>query len=385
MNGDAPINVLFVTTQVSLFGGIEETLRILCAHLDPGRFRIGLCVIQTPPREAAGRFEKLGVRLFPLGREGYFFDPLTTLAVAKVIRQFKADIVHTHNNKANLHGRLAARFVAKARIATTHHDLDDARFAKTPAVRTDNLPGGWVKRTLFPFLNIAFNRFNQKIIAVSNAVAKVYALDGRASRLEVVYAPFDENVFNGGATPFRDDRLVLGSVGRLEWEKGFQNLLAAFRGIADRHAAVRLDLVGEGSLRPQLESEAEKVGLASRVRFRGALPHDAAIYKEMDVYIQPAISEGSSITILEAMGMGIPVVATDSGGPAELILHGETGLLTPAGNPAALEEAVLHLIENREEAIRMGQAGQRRAHDLFSSRSFIEKMTRIYQELAGQP
>ena len=104
----------------------------------------------------------------------------------------------------------------------------------------------------------------------------------------------------------------------------------------------------------------------------------------MDVYIHPAISEGSSITILEAMGMGIPVVAAKSGGPVELILHGETGLLVAAGNPAALEEAIIHLLENRDEAVRMGEAGRQRAHDLFSSRIFMEKMTRIYLELASR-
>ncbi|KMP11580.1 hypothetical protein UR09_02985 [Candidatus Nitromaritima sp. SCGC AAA799-A02] len=381
---DAPINVLIVTTRIGLFGGIEETLRILCTYLNRRRFRVGLCVIQNPPKEVASLFEKLGVHIFPLGRKGYFFDLLTTLEVAKVIRQFKADIIHTHNNKGNLHGRLAARFLANAAITTTHHDLGDARFAKTPAARVDKIPGGWVERVLFPFLNVALNRFNHKIIVVSGAVAKIYALDGRDPRLEVIHAPFDENVFDDGVAPFRKGDLVLGSVGRLEWQKGFQSLLTAFQGIAAHHSKVRLDLVGEGSLRSQLESEVKEADLASRVRFRGALPHDSAIYREMDLYVQPAISEGSSITVLEAMGMGIPVVATDSGGPAELVLHGETGILVPAENPAALEEAIHYLIENPEKAIRMGETGRQRARDLFSSRRFIERMTQIYQELSGQ-
>ncbi len=379
-----PINVLFVTTRIGPFGGIEETLRILCAHLNPEDFRIGLCTIQNPGEQAADRFEKLGVHFFSLNRKGYFFDPATTFEVAKVIRRFGADVVHTHNNKGNLHGRLAARFLARAAIATTHHDLGDAGFAKTPEARVKRIPGGWVERTLFPFLNVALNRLNDKIIAVSNAVAKIYARDGRDPRLAVVHAPFDENVFGGGAAPFKRDEVVLGSVGRLEWQKGFNHLITAFKGIVARYSGIQLDLVGEGSLRPQLESQVRDSDLASRVRFRGELSHDSAIYREMDIYVQPSISEGSSITILEAMGMGLPVVAADSGGPADLILHQETGLLVPPGNPAALEEAILYLLEHREEAVRMGEAGQRRAHDLFSSRRFIQKTTRIYQELAGR-
>ena len=152
------INVLFVTTGIGSFGGIEETLRILCTHLNRNRFRIGLCVIQKIPQESANLFEKLGVQIFALGRKGYFFDPLTTLAVAQVIRRFKADIVHTHHNKGNLHGRLAAGFLASAPSTTTHHDLSDSRFAKTPAARVARIPGGWVEATLYPFLNVTLSR-----------------------------------------------------------------------------------------------------------------------------------------------------------------------------------------------------------------------------------
>lgn len=378
------INVLFVTTRISLFGGIEETLRILCTRLDRSCFRIGLCIIQGFSGEVSGSLEKLGVHLFPLDRKGYFFDLATTLEVAKVIKRFRADVVHTHNNKGNLHGRLAARCLANAAIATTHHDLGDARFAKTSAARVAGTPGGWVERALFPFLNMALNRFNHKIIAVSDAVARIYAPMGHGPRLIVVRPPFDETVFDGGAAPFRGGGVVLGSVGRLEWQKGIKDLIAAFQGIAARRPDIRLDLVGEGSLRPDLESRVRESGLASRVRFRGALPHDSEIYREMDLYIQPAVSEGASITVMEAMGMGIPVVAADGGGPSELVRNRETGLLVPPGNADALREAILYLVENREEAIHMGEAGRRRAHRLFPSRNFIEKMTRIYRELAGR-
>lgn len=380
-----PVRILFVVTALARFGGIEETIRILCAGLDRDRFRIGICVLQNPSPEAAAVFEELGVDLFPLRRGGYFFDPLTTFKVGRVIRRFGADIVHTHFNKGNLHGRLAAYCLRNVAIATTHHDLNDARFAKSGGVPVKQVTGGWAERILYPWLNVVLNRVNHKVIAVSDAVARVYARDGEGPRLKIVQAPFDETIFCGGAEPFgktKQGGVVLGSTGRLEWEKGFHELLSAFEKIAVQFPDVRLDLVGDGSLRSQLESRVRASGLASRVRFTGPLPHNAEIYRSMDLYVQPSLFEGASITILEAMGVGLPVVATDSGGPAGLVRQGETGLLVPSGDANALSEAVVHLLKHPDEAIRMGEAGHRRAHDLFSSRVFIEEMTRIYLELA---
>ncbi|MCP4350833.1 MAG: glycosyltransferase family 4 protein [Desulfobacterales bacterium] len=111
------------------------------------------------------------------------------------------------------------------------------------------------------------------------------------------------------------------------------------------------------------------------------LPHDARLYEDTDICIQPSVFEGCSITILEAMGTGIPVIASNIDGPKELIIPGKTGILVPPKHPDALKDAVLDLIENKEKAVKIGNAGNLRASEKFSSKVFIDKMSQIYQTL----
>ena len=105
-----PIKVLHVVTSLSRHGGIEETLRILCQHLDSEVFQIGICTIKDRPQDVLEIFKNMNVQIFYGSRAGQIFDLFTTVWVRSVIKHFQADIVHTHNNKGNFHGRIAGKF-----------------------------------------------------------------------------------------------------------------------------------------------------------------------------------------------------------------------------------------------------------------------------------
>ena len=173
-------------------------------------------------------------------------------------------------------------------------------------------------------------------------------------------------------------------MGRLEREKGHLCLLRVFAELIRSHHNLFLIIIGDGTLRNEIDLFIEKNDLGPYVLVRGNLPHGADLYNGIDIYIQPSLLEGCSITLLEAMGTGIPIIASDVGGPKELIVPNETGLLVPPNDQAALKAAILDLIGNRKKALIFGRAGSERALKNFSSKIFIEKMSRIYQDLAGE-
>ena len=197
-------------------------------------------------------------------------------------------------------------------------------------------------------------------------------------------------------------------VGRVSPEKGIHVLLEAFQEVARRYPDVRLDVVGpnEGAAPIEfivgLSQEPEVQALAEfyegdyfaalkalplsdaweRVAFTGALPYSALAeaYGRADVLINASLSDTFPLPIMEGMGCGLPVVATDAGGAVEAVVDGETGLIVPSGDPAALADAISRLLDDAPLRHRMGEAGQERAH-LFSWEKITEALLAQYAKL----
>lgn len=153
----------------------------------------------------------------------------------------------------------------------------------------------------------------------------------------------------------REKELV--AVGRLDENKNHEMLIRAFAQIADQYAEYCLTIYGEGELKKELEELSESLGVRDRVRFPGAVADVAdAIYKTR-VFILPSNTEGVPNTLIEAMILGLPVIATDCpcGGPADLIRDGENGLLTPVGDVQKMKENLQKILENLQKAEIMGR------------------------------
>ncbi|MEO5377601.1 MAG: glycosyltransferase family 4 protein [Magnetococcus sp. DMHC-6] len=142
--------------------------------------------------------------------------------------------------------------------------------------------------------------------------------------------------------------------------------------------------MGAGPLWTTLQQRASLPDLQGRVFLTGAMTHDVHLYQDLDIYLQPSLSEGSSMTTVEAMAMGLPVIASRTGGLAEVVIDGETGLLVPPNDPQALAEAILTLLHDPQRAQAMGHQGQIRARAFFSGRLYIEKIAAFYQDMARQ-
>jgi len=175
---------------------------------------------------------------------------------------------------------------------------------------------------------------------------------------------------------------VIGTVGRLEKVKDQLNLVRAFirltESAPDARQRLRLVLVGEGSLRTELESLLDSAGLRDVAWLPGARDDVPELLRALDLFVLPSQAEGISNTILEAMACGLPVVATAVGGNVELVVDGETGRLVAANNPEALAAAMREFVEHPERMRACGAAGRQRVEERFSMEAMVTAYLKVY-------
>jgi glycosyltransferase involved in cell wall biosynthesis len=174
---------------------------------------------------------------------------------------------------------------------------------------------------------------------------------------------------------------VLGAIGRLEIEKRYDLLIAAFARLHKRYPHTRLLLAGEGSLRNALTAQATQAGVAAACRFAGFTSDVVSVHHALDTCVQTSDTEGTPNSVLEAMAMETPIVATDAGGTGELVRQGVHGLLVPIGDVNALEQALESVITDRQAATQRADAARLRVEHELSFIARMQAVERIYDEL----
>lgn len=253
-------------------------------------------------------------------------------AVVRAARDFQADILHQHYGGRAL--RLSVRARTRLPVVSHIHGLTD-----DDGVR---LRAG------------TFTVGASAVAAVSRAAAAVGGT-GTAVIPPPVTMP-DEPVSRPASTP------LVGMAGRLVAVKGVEFLLEAFASLVGGGAEANLEIAGDGSLRESLERRSQELGLSDRVRFLGWVDDLDTVMRRWQIYVQPSVSEGASMTALQAMALGLPVLATSAGGLPETL--GDAGLLVEAGDPRPLAEAIRRLQGSAELRQRLGQAARRRVTEL---------------------
>jgi glycosyltransferase involved in cell wall biosynthesis len=337
-----------------------------------------------------------------LGGESWDFDgdPVRR-RFARVVEQFRPDIVHFHN-LAGLSITVVDE-CRRRRIPTvmTLHDYWGICFKNTMLKNDGSLcvRGGFdclgCKETLLGERAIPSPvrsarvlltlRGVDRLIAPSAFLAERYAGNGiPRESLSIVRYGIDTERF-APTTP-RPRTFTLGFVGYLGAHKGLRYLLGALASLVPAHP-VRLLAVGDGEDRERLVALTKELGLEPYVTFRGRVPHAdiAALYHELDVLVVPSVwPENSPVTIMEAMASGIPVIASDIGGGGELVEDGITGFLVPPRDTRALAESIRHLLAHpdireemgRQAVVRIGRYGMPQQ---------IERLVGLYHEILDAP
>jgi len=358
--------ILYVDTGRS-FGGAERITLLLASAFAAQGAEV-LCFASEKAETFREELRRSGVEAIPFQETDCLARALPFMRAAEEIRP---DIVHVHRTwpLGDRFASLAAKRAGVRRVVATEH------------VRWEScgLRDRSTKRIVA--------RFDDRIVAVSGPVreslVRYWKIDpGRITiiRNGIPIGERREEGEEGGEDPFPPwARVRIGAIGRLETQKGFDLLLDAFARLRQERPEAALLIVGEGSVRGELEEAARRLAFGEAVRFAGAVPDAGPFLRRFDLFVLPSRWEGFPLTILEAMAAGVPIVATAVDGSVEAIRHGTDGLLVPPEDAEALAKAMREALSDPAASRQRAEAARKRAKTEFSFERMLEAYRRVYE------
>ena len=357
MPNSTKIAVVHVVGQFAM-GGMEKLLVEFARHADRERF--GLHFVSIGPRGVvAEELEALGCRVSSLDR-GDGLHPGLMVRLARLFHRLNADVVHTHNTRPLMYAGPAACLAGVERVIHTRHGQ---RFGATR-----------LETALFRIASLTVNRF----VCVSRDSAVITRSEGISPRrIRTLWNGIDLTRFRP-ANPEGPGPIV--AVGRLSPEKDFMTLVRAAAIAVRCDSSFRLDIAGDGVCMPEIKSFISESGLNGAVRLLGQVRDIPSLLSSASAFVLASLTEGVSLTILEAMAAGLPVIATRVGGNPEVVVHEQTGFLVPPSEPEALAAALLRLWQDPAQRRVMGIAGRARAEAHFDVRKMVAEYEELYLE-----
>lgn len=363
-------------------GGLENGLVNIINRMPADEFR-HMVICLTSSGKFARRIERSDVAVIELHkRPGH--DLKTWLALWKVLREHRPDIVHSRNVAA-LEAQLVTLALPNVRRVHGEHgrDMNDLDGSN----RKYNLFRSLLRPIIHHYIAVSQDLgqwLTQTIGVPEDKISQIYnGVD--LSRFSSAGGAVDASVADLPATFREPGALVVGTVGRLTPVKDQQALIEAVALLRQQRGSlasqVRLMLVGGGPLRVTLEQQAQAAGIADITWFAGDRSDVASLLQSMDVFVLPSLAEGISNTLLEAMACALPVVATRVGGTPEIITANEQGLLVPAADPQELALALARVLNDGALRQRLGSSGRRKVEQYFNWEATVHRYGGIYRSL----
>ena len=366
-----PVRCLFVIDELD-FGGTEQQIFELVTRLD--RRAYAPTVVCFRPGRVSREIAGAGVPVVELPKRSVI-DVALVGRLRRLMRDERVDLVQTYLFTANTWARLAAILAGVPIIVSSERNVDMWEVPYKPPI--GRLLDRWTPAT----------------IANSGAVKTYLVKKGLpADKVRVIYNGVDLSRFEAPATPAATKaelgiplhHAVVGLLSRLEPQKAPELFLEAAARLAPQWPAVSFLVIGGGSLLEELTRRAQALGLGDRVFFTGPRRDVPSLLGACDVSVMCSVKEGMSNTVMESMAAGLPVVATPVGGNPELIEDGESGLLVPVGDAAAIAAGVDRLLRDPALGKAMGDRARARITELCSVGAMVSATVRLYDELVGR-
>src|SRR5688572_7436741 len=375
----APVRVLELRSVRGTGGGPEKTILAGAAMADPQRTQVVVCYLRDA-RDTVFHIDRRAsdaqvdyVEIV----ERHSFDWSIWPALKQLIRDRNIQIVHAHDYKTDLLALQLSRSLGIRALSTVH---------------------GWTGHSprerlfYYPLDKRILSRF-PRLIAVSTDIARELCRHGADPRkITTLLNAIDHRRFrrnrdrqSEARAAFRlsVDDVVIGSVGRLEPQKRFDLLLQAFAELRREWPRARLVIAGDGSQRDQLEQLRTELDLGDRTMLIGHVDNVMGFHEALDLFVQSSDYEGTPNSVLEAMAMETPIVATAAGGTAELVHEGEHGRIVPIGRADALVAAMRQALSDRAHSRAMADAARQRVETELSFETRARRVECIYHELAA--
>ncbi len=345
----------------------------LVRHFSRSKYRVYAAFPEEGPLVEA--VKGCGAQAIVLNWSGISF-PVALWQLVNVLKKTGINVIHSHDTRTNLLGRLAGRRAGAAIISTYHMPV---------SAITDMRP---LKKAIYGFPDRLTFRLCDRAIAVSDAVRRKLIDDGYPdeSRLEVIYNGVDLSRFYIGkraqhivtGPPAVYGPMIVGTVARLSPEKSLETLIRAMLKVTRVFPKARCIIAGDGPMSESLQKLAAELGLEESCIFTGYRDDVPSLLSVMDVFVLTSTVEGLPTSLLEAMAMGKPVVATRVGGVPEIVEDGNSGILIEPGDEKRIAEAIITLLKDRDMRRCMGMAGRERVKNNFDLNLTTKRIEELY-------
>jgi len=369
-----PLNVLHVTFNMGV-GGTEQVISQLIEGSNPEKLRHQIVCIDGTVGDMGKQLSARGVNVWAMQRRAGV-DLRLALKLRRLIREQHINIVHCHQYTPYFYGWLASLLTPASVVFTEHGRFHPDRY-----------------RTKAKWVNRMMAKSTAGLTAISRSTAEALAkyefLPGH--RIQVIYNGIKGKRLSAESrsTLVRNLDLpsgasVLCMVSRLDPIKNHELALRALCKLKDRGINVVMLIVGDGPERQRIENLVGELGLERQVRIVGYSSTPECYVSISDIYLLTSFSEGTSMTLLEAMSLGVAVVATEVGGNPEIITDGQTGCLVPSDDLDALVDVLQGLLSQPEKLSQLGLAAKEAFRERFSVATMVGHYMDLYQHVAGE-
>jgi glycosyltransferase involved in cell wall biosynthesis len=356
-------------------GGAEMHLLTLCRHLKRQNVQIVVACLREQVKDSRSLrldFEEEGIRVINLQADSRY-DSLFLGRIARVLREERPDILHTHLPRADFAGAFTRVFHPGLIWVCSVH-----------AIYSEDWSGRWS----LPLFNLLWRRADV-MLCISHGVRDW--LVGRGvppDKARVVHYGIEPEKFSEPRVNLREtlglnDNAIVGSIGRLEPRKGHATLIQAMPELCRRLPKARLLIAGHDpwGYGATLRELIDRLGLGEKVRLVGFQSDVVSFLNALDVFAFASSSEGFGQVLVEAMAAAKPVVATRISPLTEIAVDQETGLLVESATPAMFADALYRLLSNPQDLQRMGARGRERVEKFFNAKKMAERTLALYEEL----
>ena len=371
-----PARILFIIDNLQ-FGGGERVFSQIINGLNSDQYHIFL--VSSSNERFLSAIHNPQVRYYPLDFSKRF-NPVSIFKIAKIIRNNQIQIVHGQGARAEFHARIAKRIAG------------NSFYVSTIAMPVEGFDVKYLRKQIYRIFDRFSERFVDKFIIVSDALRNMIINERDIPSGKVVriyngieidhYSPNEQKKYRINIRKnfnLDDNVILIGAVGRLVWQKGFEYLIESVPSIIQSIPNSKILIVGNGPLKVKLNDLSERLKVKENIIFTGFRNDIKEILDAIDILVIPSLLEGSPMIILEGMAMAKPIIATKIDGITEQIENNETGRLVPPRNSAALAEAIIEIIDNKELAEKIGLNARHRAESKFSVKKMVAETEKIYR------
>jgi len=367
------INILVLIDKFDYHGsyinGPSRNYSWLLSRLDKKRFNVYVYALRKKGK-SHHLFEQEGVNVTYLNLGKY--NPFAPLLIMWIIWANKIDILHLQGYASTTFGRIAGTICRKPRIIK--EEWVDPHMSKLHSL---------FEHLLSPLTTraIAISEYSLKFLAEKKGLRKDKTILIRNGIPLDQFRDVDETLVNQTRKKLdiSEDVKAIGIVGMLHENKGHKYFIEAASLLSKTGTTAKFFIIGDGELRGELEALVSQLGLEDLVKFLGHQTNMPAILKVLDILVVASISETLSMSLLEAMAAERAIIATDSGGPSEIVRDGITGLIVPVRDPKAIAESIEYLIHNPIEAKTIARNAKEDS-ERFDIKLTVEEIQSVYEQ-----